>query len=360
MKKAFTLVELLVVIAIIGILIALLLPAVQAAREAARRMQCTNNLKQIALALHSYNDAYKSLPAARQAICRGHSLTGDQDPWAATFVLLPFMEQPALYDQMLQKIKSVTWIIYPADCITTPIDALCCPSDGNIRTITPGNTPTTGRPRNSYMLCRGDGIERNNWMGYYLTTPADKANYDAIANRCAIVEWEWKGMEVILDGTSNTIVYSETVSANDPWTERRVKASVAANLSPDNNFLRNCLARISTSDPTQMTGSTSGGYRGMRVCDGRYCMGCFSTVLPPNSPSCSAGEYTSGWSTGSATSEHSGGVNAVLYDGSVRFVSSTINCGQGPVKHPTPLSGESIYGIWGALGSCNGGESTTL
>jgi prepilin-type N-terminal cleavage/methylation domain-containing protein len=89
-RPGFTLVELLVVIAIIGILIALLLPAVQAAREAARRTQCTNNLKQAALAAHNYSDTYKMLPSAGYDSSRGHSF------WVA---LSPFMEQQAFYDR---------------------------------------------------------------------------------------------------------------------------------------------------------------------------------------------------------------------------------------------------------------------
>src|SRR6476659_4602072 len=89
-KKAFTLVELLVVIAIIGVLVALLLPAVQAARESARRTQCTNNLKQVALALHNYGDTYKSaFPVGEYSCCWGTWLVA----------LLPYIEQQSLYDQ---------------------------------------------------------------------------------------------------------------------------------------------------------------------------------------------------------------------------------------------------------------------
>ena len=90
----FTLVELLVVIAIIGILIALLLPAVQAAREAARRMQCTNHLKQIALGLHTYHDAYQSLPAGTG----GPLLEWDMYLLGPNWAILPFMERTALFD----------------------------------------------------------------------------------------------------------------------------------------------------------------------------------------------------------------------------------------------------------------------
>src|SRR3990172_9246369 len=102
--KAFTLVELLVVIAIIGILIALLLPAVQAAREAARRSQCTNNLKQIGLAFHNYHDIYKTFPAwSYNARTWQAGAAGDNTWWTgftAMTMILPFIEQGSIYDKI--------------------------------------------------------------------------------------------------------------------------------------------------------------------------------------------------------------------------------------------------------------------
>ncbi len=103
-RKAFTLVELLVVIAIIGILVGLLLPAVQAAREAARRMQCSNNLKQLGLALHMYMDTQKKLPYASNfvdsiASCGNFALIGNPHH-SGNVGLLPFLEQTALYNQI--------------------------------------------------------------------------------------------------------------------------------------------------------------------------------------------------------------------------------------------------------------------
>ena len=90
--RGFTLIELLVVIAIIAVLIALLLPAVQAAREAARRMQCTNNLKQIGLAMHNYHSAINTLPWG--------DLTGYWNDWSAVALMLPYLEQAPLYNSM--------------------------------------------------------------------------------------------------------------------------------------------------------------------------------------------------------------------------------------------------------------------
>ena len=122
--SAFTLVELLVVIAIIGILIALLLPAVQAAREAARRMQCTNNLKQLALAVHNYADAYKS------ALPSFGSDTADTD-WAPMLSLLPFMEQQARASY-IPTVPYAAWAYCPAWC--GPIPTIQCPSDPGAKT----------------------------------------------------------------------------------------------------------------------------------------------------------------------------------------------------------------------------------
>ena len=114
-RRAFTLVELLVVIAIIGVLVALLLPAVQAAREAARRSQCTNNLKQLGLAVHNFHDTHQRLPnSTHQMLFRDPNRVSDpavhprdqwgngRDRWSYACVLLPFMEQQAIYDELLR------------------------------------------------------------------------------------------------------------------------------------------------------------------------------------------------------------------------------------------------------------------
>ena len=102
-KSGFTLVELLVVIAIIGILVGLLLPAVQAAREAARRMQCSNNLKQLGLAMLNYESSHKAFPSNNPLVVRpGDGLRYVQGPW--TVAILPFMEQGNVYNQWNQNL----------------------------------------------------------------------------------------------------------------------------------------------------------------------------------------------------------------------------------------------------------------
>src|SRR5262245_47381867 len=99
-RRAFTLVELLVVIAIIGVLVALLLPAVQAAREAARRTQCNNNLKQLTLALHNYHDTYLFFVYRRGGTAGATTLLGNQNRLSGFIPLLPFLEQQPMYENI--------------------------------------------------------------------------------------------------------------------------------------------------------------------------------------------------------------------------------------------------------------------
>src|SRR5437762_7032383 len=119
-RAAFTLVELLVVIAIIGVLVALLLPAVQAAREAARRSQCTNNLRQMAIGLHNYHDVNQSFPINYRPVTNG--------PYSWMQAILPYIEQANLYNQIticgIQSLPNNTLVAH------TVIKTYRCPSDG--------------------------------------------------------------------------------------------------------------------------------------------------------------------------------------------------------------------------------------
>jgi prepilin-type N-terminal cleavage/methylation domain-containing protein/prepilin-type processing-associated H-X9-DG protein len=201
----FTLVELLVVIAIIGILIALLLPAVQAAREAARRSQCTNNLKQIGLALLNYHDVNKKFPAGY--LYRDPTATGSgRCDWGWNVAIFPFMEEQAFYDQ-LDPDHTPLYTLYAAgapqaviDMLQRPINTLRCPSDDGPVTCNSINFSGTNRFRvalSNYVASVGYGGYPNPQ-----TAMSDDPGGVFFFN-------SWKKIADIKDGTSNTLAVGE-------------------------------------------------------------------------------------------------------------------------------------------------------
>jgi len=355
-RRGFTLVELLVVIAIIGILIALLLPAVQAAREAARRAQCTNNLKQLGLALHNFHDTYKEFPtASHQPLLREPGYVGNpwdgwtngRDRWSYLTVLLPFLEQQPLYDEFLSNHVGQTRPWHNTSFANARIATILCPSD-------PGSKGGTNRGPTSYHANRGD---------YWL-------------------DWDWGecrgvfgrggrtviNMALVKDGTSNTIAIAECKIGVQG--SKRVTEGFARDVSGANNGAPPslCLACIDSSNPQYYSCNVETGdwQIGWRWADSRTPYTTFHTMLPPNSASC--GRRAESWALVTASSYHPGGVNVLLCDGSVRFISETIDAGDptltvfdmnpGPTdpSRPQDYMGPSPYGVWGALGTSRSGE----
>jgi len=179
----FTLVELLVVIAIIGILVALLLPAVQAAREAARRSQCTNNMKQLGLALHNYHDVFKRFPSGY--IRR----SGDNDGWGWAAFSLPFLEQQNIYDK-LGIGQGAKLPDAPTADTKTVIDAFICPSDAS---------GTINEDRG--------GHAKSNYQGLYGNSNTPDPN-TGVGNGLFYVNSDL-GFSSITDGTSSTFALGE-------------------------------------------------------------------------------------------------------------------------------------------------------
>ncbi len=369
---AFTLVELLVVIAIIGILIALLLPAVQAAREAARRMQCSNNMKQYGLALHNYADSHKAFPAARAVVgWYDKTLSLHSGTWGPDFFLFPYCEQNALYEDAVNYIvtlsnagsgSSKTISDYfqrpaPNEIPHTTISGYICPSDGNARS--PGYRTTSpfasNTPRSSILTCRGDFARYND----YGTTN----EYKSGLSRAPF--GSWKSFGGIPDGTSNTMAASETVSSVN-LTDGLVRSGAIYSYETNDKLEANPSLCLEARDPVNRNqlrtdkGKIVDSRRGTLLGIGRTAYSGFSAILPPNSPSCAAaGNYNTGsFNVGSATSNHTGGVNTGLFDGSVQFISDTINTNGSTAR--SVLSGTSPYGIWGAMGTVNGGESVSF
>jgi prepilin-type N-terminal cleavage/methylation domain-containing protein len=227
-RAAFTLVELLVVIAIIGILIALLLPAVQAAREAARRGQCQNNLKQIALAVHGFHDVYNRLPYNTQHQSGWDwAFQQNQRSWSFMARVLPYIEQSTLQDQM--NIRNTT----PTEAVgntmgqnlallNTPIPFFFCPSDeayvkraDNIRANLQGAMVT---------LSNYKGVNGSNWQwGTFLNNQPGGSGDGLQAGNGMFYRIDYlkkRGFMDILDGTSNTVMIGEdipSINAHCTW-----------------------------------------------------------------------------------------------------------------------------------------------
>jgi prepilin-type N-terminal cleavage/methylation domain-containing protein/prepilin-type processing-associated H-X9-DG protein len=361
-RSGFTLVELLVVIAIIGVLVALLLPAVQAAREAARRSQCSNNLKQFGLALHNYHDTFKVFPP-RKGGTNGCDSTVDlarvkcnYDRLSAFIMLLPFYEQKALADAIQAGNVTDTNGNLIASGGPAPwynnakwspwqqqVGILLCPSDK----ITP--TPTS-QAHNSYAFSMGDSVATNWNSGTYQA----RGVFGGSA-RCVGMNW-------INDGTSNTIAMSERTSNGPNFGLRASNGEDIRNVTVSNvsSVLSNpgsCFAQVrGTSVFSVQIKSKFGSIWS----DGQAEINAFNTVLPPNGPSCVNDNNGNADSTGgvlSASSYHPGGVMGTFADGSVRFVNQNINCGN--TSASPPVSGQSPYGVWGAIGTIGGKETAT-
>lgn len=353
-RKGFTLVELLVVIAIIGILIALLLPAVQAAREAARRSQCTNNLKQMGLAVQNFADIKKKFPdASHQVDFHGPGGLDDygagRDRWGYICVLLPFMEQTALYDELIANHVGTGNRPWSGNAFTrTQVAGILCPSDGGSQ-----KTPNDfGRV--SYHCNRGDYWL--NWDWYECRGVMGRGNKQT------------HNFASVRDGSSNTMLISECCIGL-PQGTLEVPIGIGLGAGNSNPMAPSqCLALVSGN---QFIGSVDGGtYQvGWRWLDARSVYTQWHPCLPPNSPSCANGNGED-WALITASSYHPGGVNVVFCDGSVHFISETIDSGNpamtpnqltpAPPGNPQNYKGPSLYGVWGSLGSSFGGEPVEL
>jgi len=344
-SKGFTLIELLVVIAIIAILIALLLPAVQQAREAARRTQCKNNLKQLGLALHNYHDVYGTFIFGKGGTGWSGANTGNWGRLSGLVGLMPYIDGANLYNQIASP-GTYNGTNYPAmgpepwKSGYTPwrnqVSALICPSDSQPRQGA-GNSQIA---KTNYGFSNGDSIV---------------GSQNSQINRGMFAHSATYGIRDATDGSSNTILMAELVKANGT---ANFKLGGTAEVPGTDANPSLCIQALDPADSNAFpTGTTMRNWSGDRWCDSNASMTGFNTVLPPNSPRCTNDGWDGRWGVYSTQSRHTGGVQVLLGDGSVRFISENIDSGDKTAPDPGNNPGKSPYGVWGALGTKGGGET---
>ena len=299
-RRGFTLIELLVVIAIIAVLIALLLPAVQAAREAARRMQCNNNLKQIGLALHNYEGVNSVLPAGRSS---GTLL------WSSLASILPYIEGGNLSNTINYSSPSIPYDGYPsgvdnATAVRTIVNTFLCPSDPKQDRLDPTLGPT------NYAANSGTGLQNNGSF-----RPQDGAGIDG-----AFFDRSATGFRAVTDGLSNTAAYSE-ITKGSGTDATGATGGQGPNMQTQN--LQGATGNAVT-DAFCAGITTFGGQRGREWSRGSYPFATFNHYLTPNNrvPDCLSGNFAGRFA---ARSYHPGGVNVLFLDGHVQFIKSTVN-----------------------------------
>ena len=300
MKKnascGFTLVELLVVIAIIGILVALLLPAVQAARESSRRMQCSNNIKQIGLAMLNYENQHKKLPPGHLETGTDGSSYRHQFSFAA--FILPHIEQSNVYDLIDWNSGSSDAVNKTAGSVT--IKTYICTSDPIAKGfVAEGYAPT------NYLANQGVKCTcRDHCVG---SSGTDSACTGVFGHNTFTL------LSDIKDGLSNTLCVSETLKSDgDPATL-------------DDNYIFDT-GKSFTADDIDACQSASPKFsiRGCRWIDGKTYYNMFNASRAPNDPRFDCLASANGCSNFAARSAHPGGVNASMIDGSVHFLTDNI------------------------------------
>ncbi len=378
-RSGFTLVELLVVIAIIGVLVGLLLPAVQAAREAARRMSCSNNFKQIGLGIHNYHSAYDKLPTQSGGT---YEAAGNRHLLSFLVGLTPFVEQQAVWEQIANPravlhngnpqsppfppMGPVPWDRNYTPWLTQ-IGTFRCPSDPNI-------PPANFEAFTNYAACIGDGIASNNHSCVnddgteigWCTPRRGSFNRGFFQTRYQTT------FRDILDGLSNTIACGEIVTDNNTL---EVIGTVVNRGSNAQFFITPNVCE-STIDPAapqfHVNGTNVNSWgvsqnKGMRWADGRPVMSSVTTIMPPNKVSCAyAGDGSDAMIT--MGSRHQGGAHVLMGDGAVKFITDSIEAGDKTANSPnwpvgTSTTGpgkKSPYGLWGALGTRASKENVTV
>jgi prepilin-type N-terminal cleavage/methylation domain-containing protein/prepilin-type processing-associated H-X9-DG protein len=337
-SRGFTLIELLVVIAIIGVLIALLLPAVQSAREAARRAQCTNNLKQIGLALHNYHSTLNALPWGDGP--------DEWNQWSSLALILPYVESGTLYNAINFMYGMQDWNLpFNTTIHRTKVAVYNCPSD--LDRLTSANATS-------------------NYAGNAGSAPSAFYDWNNLGAFNGLFGWSGNSRKTgsfikvtpgisfadITDGLSQTAAFSEKVKGIGWFTNTRVNdptsppSTYALLTKPtgndliDPNLVFTRCRGLNPSAPSTPQNQNNLYPNGSLWYNGAPSNTRYNHVMPPNTWSCSyGGRWGDMGGAVTATSRHPGVVNVMMADGSVRAVKGTVN-----------------QQVWWGLGTRGGGE----
>jgi len=328
-KRGFTLVELLVVIAIIGILVGLLLPAVQAAREAARRMQCSNNLKQFGLSLLNYETTYKRFPSGyTDAVQTGNLLYDGGWSWAAA--VLPFIEQTALYNNLDMRYHPYGTGADPVQknvaAVAVPVPSFRCPSD--ISPLTTGNNAGNANGTATIAVSSYCGV-MGSFDGQFCQA-SGTSMITGVRNHGLLAVNSSRRIAEVLDGTSNVLAVGEVswrpIINSDGSIRQFILGNITTNGGP------NC-----TNDgPAQ-----NGPHLHLRAC--RHKLN---------------GPYVGGEKQKAFHSYHTGGAMFVFVDGSVHFISDSIEHTNTNFTDPG-VTAAGPFGLYQKLGTINDGAPIT-
>lgn len=416
-RSAFTMLEILAVVAIIGVLVGLLLPAVQSAREAARRTSCASNLMQVGLAVSGYHSAMGQYPVQLAGTDMDPATgVGNDRRLSILVALLPFMDEQNLYERITRPLDP-SWMSFEDeygmfggsmgyemyvddeafdDAIagvdeevearsepwpaggTTPVDFTYAPWNMEIARLRCPSDPGYGLPamgRTNYAACIGDGMVAGN------SGPLDRVAGRLVFDEtlAAKTEASMRGIFVprvvtrrddVTDGLSQTVMLAEIATdLGDQYTATMpVPASIGDELKrhPDWAWTSDAIDperpkfwRMSST--TNKLNNIPSARRGFRWADGMPFYTSVNTILPPNSPLVLAADRDDAWGVFPASSRHQGGAHVCLADGAVRFVGDMIDAGDRHepsvfIDSPNPPGSPSPYGVWGALGTRSSGE----
>jgi prepilin-type N-terminal cleavage/methylation domain-containing protein/prepilin-type processing-associated H-X9-DG protein len=336
-RRGFTLIELLVVIAIIAVLIALLLPAVQSAREAARRAQCVNNLKQIGLALHNYHSSMDVFPFGEMPPGVGPLGTGPNKQngawqyWGAVALMLPYMEQSATFGSLNFQYSA------PSDPPNTTtyslkVNSFLCPSDG----------------ARDLQICNNYKASTGTYAKVQLVnfTNGQGAPYDTNG---MFTMGKVYGIRDCIDGTSNTVCFAEQLGGDGNrqkwtpsdgwgggiggWDISGVGTAITGNAQNPVEFpMYRAMEQACDAAGYRKANVTEANWAGRYLTVGGFNFSLFNTIQPPNGAhvmgcraDCSSGCWPEQNGPAMAASNHPGGANFLMTDGSVKYIKNTVN-----------------------------------